>query len=126
MAELVHGAITEAVIAAALRVHSGLGPGLLESAYEVCLWHALVQGGVRAERQVELPVVFEGARVDAGYRIDLLVGGEVVVEVKAVEKLLPIHEAQLLTYLRLAGKRVGLLINFNTTRLMDGLVRRVL
>jgi GxxExxY protein len=126
MPELMHKQTTEAIIAEALRVHSTLGPGLLESAYEVCLWHALSGKGLRVERQVELPIVFEGVRLDAGYRLDLLVDGTVIVEIKAVEKLQPIHEAQLLTYLRLSGKKVGLLINFNSLRLMDGLLRRVL
>ncbi len=107
-------------------MHKHLGPGLLESAYEDCLCHELSQRGVPYSRQVQLPVVYKGVRLDGGYVIDLVAEEKVVVELKAVEQTLPIHEAQLLTYLRLSGKRVGLLINFNVPLLKRGIVRRIL
>ena len=113
------------MIGAAIEVHRQLGPGLLESAYEACLAYELAQRGLDAWRQVELPVVYKGAKVDCGYRIDLLVGNEVVVEVKSVQALLPVHESQLLSYLKLSGRRVGLLINFNVEILKLGLRRLV-
>jgi GxxExxY protein len=109
----------------AMDVHRHLGPGLLESAYEECLCQELEQGGVGFTRQAPVVVVYKGLRLDCAYRIDLLIENELVVEIKAVDKLAPIHEAQLLTYLRLSGLRVGLLMNFNTTRLKDGLRRMV-
>ncbi|HEY4691477.1 MAG TPA: GxxExxY protein [Anaerolineae bacterium] len=118
--------ITEAVIGAAIEVHRHLGPGLLESAYEECLCQELTLRKIPFERQRQLPVDYKGLRLDCGYRLDLLVAETVVVEVKAVESLLPIHEAQLLTYLRLGGWRVGLLINFNVPVLKQGIRRRVL
>ena len=117
--------ITEAVIGAAIAVHRELGPGLLESAYEACLVYELIERGMAVERQKEVPVVYRGVRLDCGYRIDLLVEGEVVVELKVVEKLEPIHEAQLLSYLKLSGCKLGLLINFNVTVLTDGIRRLV-
>ena len=117
---------TSPIIGAAIEVHRYLGPGLLESAYEECLCHELHLQGVEFRRQVELPVIYKGLSLDCGYRIDLIVREEVILELKAVEKLLPVHQAQLLTYMRLAGKRVGLLINFNVPRLTQGIVRRVL
>ncbi len=120
-----HEDLTGKIIDAAMKVHSVLGPGLLESAYEACLLFELGKGGLRAARQVELPVVYENVKIDAGYRIDLLVEDEVVVELKSVEQLLPIHQAQLLSYLKLSGKQVGLLINFNVVHLKDGLKRMV-
>lgn len=116
--------ITEGILGAAIAVHRELGAGLLESTYEACLVALLVRRGYGVERQVAMPVVFQGERLDCGYRLDLLVEGRVVVEVKAVAQLAPIHFAQMLTYLKLSGCEVGLLINFNVTRLMDG-VRRV-
>lgn len=121
-----HQECTQRVIAAAIEVHKHLGPGLLESAYEDCLCHELSQRGVPYSRQVQLPVVYKGVRLDGGYVIDLVAEEKVVVELKAVEQTLPIHEAQLLTYLRLSGKRVGLLINFNVPLLKRGIVRRIL
>ena len=121
-----HADLTEAVLAAAFEVHSALGPGLLESAYEACLAHELGCRGLRCRRQVELPVRYKDEFVDAGYRIDLLIEEAVVVELKATDKLQPINEAQLLTYLKLSGNRVGLLLNFNTIHLRDGIKRRVL
>jgi GxxExxY protein len=117
--------ITAAIIGAAMKVHSALGPGLLESAYEACLVHALRKDGFKAETQVALPVVFDGVKIDAGYRIDLLVEDTVIAELKAVEKILPIHRAQLISYLKLSGKQVGLLINFHELHLRDGIERMV-
>ena len=118
--------LTKKIIGAAIEVHRKLGPGLLESAYEECLCRELTVRGVPFARQVALPVEFKGLRLDCGYRLDLLVEKKVVVEIKAVESLLPIHEAQLLTYLKLGGWKVGLLINFNVPILMNGIRRRVL
>ncbi|MBN2563387.1 MAG: GxxExxY protein [Phycisphaerae bacterium] len=118
-------AITEVIIGAAIAVHRALGPGLLESAYEACLAYELAERGVAIERQKGLPAKYRGVKVDCGYRIDLLVEGLVVVELKAVEKLDPIHEAQLLSYLRLSGCPVGLLINFNVKMLKKGIRRMV-
>lgn len=117
--------LTEKIIGCAIKVHRVLGPGLLESAYEVCLVHELKKTGLKAERQVALPVIYEGLRLDADYYIDILVEDTVVLELKSVENLLPIHEAQLLTYLRLANKKLGLLINFNVTLLKNGIKRRI-
>ena len=124
--ELECGDVTDKVIGAAIRVHKTLGPGLLESVYETCLAHELVKAGLNVERQVDLPVVYDTVKLECGFRIDLLVENQVVVELKAVEKTQPIHEAQLMTYLRLSGKPVGLLINFNLLRLKDGILRRAL
>jgi GxxExxY protein len=118
--------ITEAIIGAAIEVHRELGPGLLESTYESCLAFELGTKGLKNIRQLHLPVVYKGMRIDCGYRIDLLVEDRVIVEIKAVEKLLPIHQAQLLTYLRLSGHRVGMLINFNARTIKEGLKRMVL
>ena len=113
------------VVDAAIEVHSALGPGLLESAYQACLAYELRSRGVDVLEQVPLPILYRGVRIDVGYRLDLLVGNKVVVEVKAVAKLLPVHNAQLLSYLRLSNHRVGLLINFHVPRLRDG-IRRIL
>jgi GxxExxY protein len=124
--ELLEGGLTDRIIGAAIEVHKALGPGLLESVYEPCLCHELQLRGLRFDRQVEIPAEYKGVKLDCGYRLDILVEGKVIVEVKSVEALLPIHEAQLLTYLHLAGKRVGLLINFNTPVLKKGIIRRVL
>lgn len=117
---------TEGIIGAAIEVHRELGPGLLESAYETCLAHELAERGFRVERQVPLPVRYKGVALDCGYRLDLVVDGEVIVELKAVKAFEPIHTAQLLTYLRLAGLRVGLLLNFNVAVLKQGIRRVVL
>lgn len=117
--------LTEKIIGCAIKVHKVLGPGLLESAYEVCLVHELRKAGLKAERQVALPVIYEGLRLDADYFIDILVEDTVVIELKSVEHILPIHEAQLLTYLKLANKKLGLLINFNVTLLKNGIKRRI-
>ena len=119
-------AASAAVVDAALEVHKALGPGLLESAYEACLVHELSARNVAARRQVALPVHYKGVRIDAGYRLDLVVDEAVVVEIKAVDTLTRLHEAQVLTYLRLSGFRAGLLINFNVRLLRDGLRRFVI
>jgi GxxExxY protein len=111
------------VVDAAFAVHKVLGPGLLESVYEACLAHELAKRGVRFERQVTLPVEYDGIRLDAGLRLDLLVERCLVVELKSVLDLMPIHEAQLLTYLKLTGHRLGLLINFNVPLIRDGIKR---
>ncbi len=115
--------LTEEIIGAAIDVHRALGPGLLESAYEACLCLELGLRGLGFSSQVALPVDYKGRRVDAGYRLDLVVERKVVVELKAVERLLPVHEAQLLTYLRLGGFPTGLLLNFNVPVLKDGIRR---
>jgi len=104
-------------------VHSTLGPGLLESVYEVCLLHELQKRGLKAERQVSLPVVYDGLRLDSGLRLDLVVDNLVVVELRAVDMLLPVHKAQMLTYLKLSGHRLGLLVNFNSVLIKDGIHR---
>jgi GxxExxY protein len=117
---------TSPIIGAAIEVHRQLGPGLLESAYEECLCHELHLRGMTFERQVDLPVSYKGLRLDCGYKMDLVVEKQVVLELKCVEKLLPVHEAQLLTYLKLSGMHVGLLINFNVSLLTQGIIRRVL
>jgi len=111
------------IVDAAIKVHSALGPGLLESAYEACLRHELSKRGLKVTSQVLLPVEYDGVRIDAGFRIDLLVEDAVIVELKAVEKMATIHTAQLLTYLRLSGKKLGLLMNFNVARMKDGIKR---
>ena len=118
--------ITQTDIGAAIEVHRVLDPGLLESAYEECLCKELVLRKVPYERQRQLPVDYKGMQLDCGYRLDLLVSDEVVVEIKAVERLLPIHQAQLLTYLKLGGWNVGLLMNFNVPVLKQGIKRVVL
>ncbi len=118
--------LTHQIIGLAMRVHTRLGPGLLESAYERCLCHELDQAGLAYARQVELPLAYDGVMLDCGYRTDLIVNEAVVLELKSVEQIVPLHEAQLLTYLRLSGCRVGLLLNFNTLSLKDGIRRRVL
>jgi GxxExxY protein len=117
--------VSGAVVSAAMRVHSLLGPGLLESAYQACLAQELRKRGLMVEMQVGLPVVYEGEKLDLGYRIDLLVEDLVIVEIKCVEAIHPVHEAQLLSYLRLSGKNVGLLINFHVARLREGIKRMV-
>ncbi len=114
------------IVDAAIKVHARLGPGLLESVYEACLAHELKNRGLKVATQVWLPVLYEGLQLDAGLRIDLLVEDQVVIELKAVEAVLPVHHAQLLTYLKLSGHRLGFLMNFNAALLKDGLHRRVL
>ncbi len=116
-------ALSERVIGMAIDVHRHLGPGLLESAYEECLCYELEQGGVPYQRQVPLPIVYKAVLLDCAYRMDVVVAGELVLEIKSVDRLLPIHQAQMLTYLRLSGIRIGLLMNFNTPILKEGLRR---
>jgi GxxExxY protein len=118
--------ITETIIGCAIEVHKELGPGLLESAYEECLCHVLIVRNIPIERQVVLPIVYKGNKLNAVYRVDLLVNKKVVVELKCIEKLLPIHDAQLITYLKLTGIKTGLLLNFNSAVLKDGIRRMVL
>ena len=117
--------ITHQVIGAAMQVHSALGPGLLESAYEACLAHELRKRALKTETQIALPVRYDGIELDLGYRIDLLVETAVLIELKAIEKVLPVHKAQLLSYLRLSRLKLGLLINFHTLHLRDGITRIV-
>lgn len=113
------------ILAAAMRVHSAFGPGLLEGAYETCLAHDLGRAGLRVERQITLPIEYDGQRIDAGYRLDILVEDSVVVEVKAVDKLMPIHLAQLVTYLKLGEYALGYLLNFNVLHMRQGIKRVV-
>jgi GxxExxY protein len=117
--------LSNRVIACALEVHSALGPGLLESAYEQCLAHELRSAGIPFELQQPMPVPYKGILLDCGYRLDFVLDGQLIIELKSVETLLPIHEAQLLTYLKLSKIRVGLLMNFNTVHLRDGIKRMV-
>ncbi len=117
--------LTEKIIGCAIEVHKALGPGLLESAYEECFCYELAQSGFSFRRQVPLPVVYKGVKLDCGYKIDVLVDDFVIIELKTVEKLLPIHEAQLLTYLKLYKKPLGLLMNFNVPALRHGIKRLV-
>jgi GxxExxY protein len=117
--------LTGQIIGAAIEVHKQLGPGLLESTYQACLCHELELRGISFECQKPLPLEYKGVNLDCGYRIDLLVAGLVIVEIKSVEALAPIHEAQLLTYLKLTGVKVGLLINFNVVVLKSGIRRLV-
>lgn len=125
--ELVCGDLTGQIIGAAIEVHSALGPGLLESAYEECLCRELYLRNIAFRRQVELPIEYKGVKLECGYRMDVLVADQVVVEVKAIERVLRVHEAQLLTYLRLSGKHVGLMINFGAPALSrGGIIRRIL
>lgn len=118
--------LSKLIIGAAIEVHRHLGPGLLESTYEHCLAHELVLRGIPFERQKALPLVYKGIELETGFRVDFLVGGLVIVELKAVEALNEVHEAQVLTYLRLSGCKLGLLINFNVPLLKDGIKRLVL
>ncbi len=113
------------VLKSAMKVHTSLGPGLLESVYELCLVHELSKSGLKAERQVALPVRYDGLEINGGFRVDVLVDDLVVIEVKAVEKLLPVHKSQLLTYLRLSGCKLGYLLNFNVPHMRDRIKRVV-
>ncbi len=115
--------LTEQIIGFGIEVHRALGPGLLESAYEECLCYELEQAGIGFRRQVPLPVVYKNVRLEGGYRLDVIVAETVVVEIKSVERLLPIHEAQIMTYLKLSGLRTGLLMNFHSATLKDGIRR---
>jgi GxxExxY protein len=125
--KLLHERLTEQIIGAAIEVHRELGPGLMESAYEECLCHELHLRNLKFQRQLPLPVQYKSIGLDCGYRIDLVVEDLLILELKCVEHLLPIHEAQLLTYLKLSGKRVGLILNFNVSVLTrGGIIRKVL
>jgi GxxExxY protein len=117
--------ISHSVITAAMRVYSQLGPGLLESAYTACLQHELKKAGLKADAQVGLPVVYDGVKLDLGYRIDLLVEDLVIIELKSVDAIAPVHQAQIISYLKLSGRSLGLLINFNVAHLKDGIERFV-
>jgi len=123
---MIENTITEKIIGCAIEVHKHLGPGLLESAYEECLYYELKNDGLEVKRQVALPLVYKEIKLDAGYRIDLLVDNKVIVEIKSVDAIAEIHKAQLMTYMKLANIKVGLLINFNVTLLKDGIVRWIL
>jgi GxxExxY protein len=118
--------ITYEIIGAAYKVHSILGPGLLESTYEVCLEYELLKKGFKVEHQKALPVVYDGIHLDAGYRIDLLIEDAVIVELKAVEEIAPVHQAQLMTYLKLSERKLGLLMNFNVTDMKKGIKRIIM
>jgi len=125
--KLLHEELTERVIGAAIEVHRSLGPGLLESAYEECLCHEFHLREITFERQVSLPIEYKGVKLDCGYRLDLIVESVLVLEIKSLEHILPVHEAQLLTYLKLTGRRVGLILNFNVPVLTrGGVIRKVL
>lgn len=125
--KLLHEDLTQRGIGAAIEVHRALGPGLLESAYEECLCHELHLRGISFERQVPLPIVYKGVKLDCGYRLDVIVENILIVEIKCLEHVLPVHEAQLLTYLKMTGKRVGLILNFNVSVLTrGGVIRKVL
>ncbi|GAN31788.1 MAG: GxxExxY protein [Candidatus Brocadia sp. AMX2] len=117
--------ITETIIGVAIGIHKALGPGLLESAYEACMVYDLIQSGLKVEQQKPLPVIYREVKLECGYRLDLMIENEVIVEIKSVEKLLPIHKAQLMSYLKLSDCKVGLLINFNVELLKDGIQRVV-
>jgi GxxExxY protein len=124
---LVHGEnLTGRIIGLAMRVHRRLGPGLLESAYHQCLCYELSQAGISFQQQVRLPIRYGDIEIESGYRADIIVQDEVILEIKSVEQISPLHEAQLLTYLRIGSFKVGLLINFNMVSLTDGIRRRVL
>ncbi len=125
MGLLKHENSTESIIGAAIEVHKELGPGLMESAYEECLCHELNVRNLPFQRQVPLPICYKKIKLDCGYRIDIVVGNTIVLELKSIEIILPIHEAQLITYLKLSNMPVGLLINFNVPVLKDGILRRV-
>ncbi|MFP4344223.1 MAG: GxxExxY protein [Anaerolineales bacterium] len=123
---LIEKDLTKKIIGAAIEVHKALGPGLLESVYQTCLARELMLRGIAFEKEKPLLVEYKGQKVECGYRLDFLIEGKVVVELKSIDEIHPVHEAQLLTYLKLSGCRVGLLINFNVPVLKDGITRRVL
>ena len=115
--------LTERIIGCAIEVHKGIGPGLLESAYEECLCYELSQAGLSFERQVSLPVIYKQVKLDCGYRLDIVVESQIIIEVKAVDQIISIHEAQLLSYLRMLNKRLGLILNFHSTVMKSGIKR---
>lgn len=126
MTDLMFEKLTKKIIGAAIEVHKTLGPGLLESAYEKCLMYELLELGLKVKQQINLPIQYKNMKIDSFYRLDLVVDDKVIIELKAVDKLSKVHEAQLLTYLKLSKYRVGLLINFNEDKLMNGLIRRII
>ena len=123
--KIVENEISQLIIGCAIKVHSALGPGLLESAYEECLYYELVKEGLKVEKQKALPLIYEEIRLDVGYRLDLIVEDKVIIEIKACEALNDVHLAQVLTYLKLSKVKLGLLINFNVSRVKDGIKRVV-
>jgi GxxExxY protein len=125
MVDLSERELTDRIIGLAIKVHRGLGPGLLESVHEECLCHELAASKLAFQRQHAIPIIYDGVQMECGFRADIVVAQRVLVEIKSIERLAPIHEAQLLTYLRLAKLKVGLLMNFNSIRLTDGLRRMV-
>ena len=126
MSDLHSEEVAREIVDSALSVHRELGPGLLENAYEVCLGHELKSRGLRVEHQIAQPIRYNSIELDAGYRLDLVVEDTVIIELKAVESILPVHQAQLLTYLKLSGKTLGFLINFNVALIKSGIKRVVL
>jgi len=118
--------ITYKIIGCVYKVHSNLGPGLLESTYEVCLEHELLKTGLKVERQKALPVYYDALKLDAGYRIDLLVENQIIIEIKSIEEIAPIHKAQLMTYLKLSNLKLGLLLNFNVKDMKQGIKRIIM
>ena len=125
MSKLLYEELTDKIIKAAIEVHKILGPGLLESAYEECFVYELIKMGLSIKKQLMIPIKYKDIKLKTKYRLDLLVEDKVIIELKSVEKLTPIHEAQLITYLKLSGYRVGLLINFNEKLLTNGIIRRI-
>ncbi len=123
---MIENQITEKIIGCAIEVHKNLGPGRLESAYEECLYYELKKIGFVVLKQVPMPLVYKEIKLDAGYRVDLVVEDKVIVEIKSVDAIADIHKAQLMTYMKLAGIKIGLLINFNVSRLKDGIVRWII
>ena len=126
MATYEHDPLTDKIIGFAIEIHRQLGPGLLESVYEECLCLELKQAGYMLRRQLALPVVYKSVRLDCGYRLDIVIENQVILEIKAVERVMPVHEAQLLTYMKLSGIRTGLLLNFHSAVLKDGIRRLTL
>jgi GxxExxY protein len=124
--KLIHEELTQQIIGAAIEVHRAIGPGLLENVYEECLCHELTLRGISFQRQTPIPVVYKGKNLDCSYRLDLIVEDKVILELKCINRVLPVHEAQLLTYMKLMNMRVGFIINFNVPVLRDGIVRKVL
>ena len=118
--------LTGLIIGCAMKVHTKLGPGLLESTYHACLVYELTKAGLEVQSQVALPLTYGGVQLDVGYRVDMIVSGLVIVEIKSVDAVIPVHESQLLTYLKLSTKEVGLLLNFNVKKLTDGITRKIM
>jgi len=123
--DLIDNKLTEKVIGCAIKVHSELGPGLLESTYEECLYYELIKNGIHTEKQKSLPIKYYDVKLDCGYRVDLFIEDKLIIEIKACESLTDVHKAQLLTYLKLSGCKLGLLINFNVIKLVNGIKRLI-